>query len=71
MSSLSVFLFANPSFINGVARLLDFQGSYTTYNMSRNRQEADVRALYADWLSVGHALGDAIAELAINQGVSK
>ena len=53
-------LFANPSFINGVAYLLDFNGTYTVYNLSHNHQEADAQALYSDWLYVGNDLADAI-----------
>ena len=71
VSHLSTFLFADPSLLNGVAHLLDFEGNFTCYNLSRNGQEADARALYADWLSVGHALNDAMSEFSAKQFVTK
>jgi glutamate/tyrosine decarboxylase-like PLP-dependent enzyme len=60
VSALSAFLFANPSFVNGTAHLLDFWGTYDTYNHSRTREEADAIALYADWRSVGEELLQAL-----------
>jgi len=56
MSALSSFLFANPSLIDGAGRLLDFWGTYDAYNISRSPAEADAKALYADWRSVGEDL---------------
>jgi len=66
---LSTFLFANPSFLDGVAHLLDFEGNCTAYNVGRGGQEADVRALYADWLSVGITLDDAMTKISAKQFV--
>ena len=60
MSALSTFLFANPSLINGVAHLLDFWGTYDSYNRSRTPAQADAVALYADWRSVGEDLLQAL-----------
>lgn len=60
MAYLSTFLFANPSFIGGTARLLDFWGTYDSYNQSRTPAEADAIALYADWRSVGEDLLQAL-----------
>ena len=66
VSHYSAFLFANPSFVHGTAHLLDFWGTYDSYNYCRTREEADMVALYADWRSVGeelfHALNQAAAE---------
>lgn len=47
------FLFARPSFWSGAARVLDFAGTLQTYNTSREAEEADRRALRADWNAVG------------------
>lgn len=52
----SDFLFARPSFIEGVARIVAFSGSLNTYNASRTPEEADMRALQKDWKAVGHDL---------------
>lgn len=49
----SDFLFAMPSFRNGMAASLDMGATLTTYNESRDANEADVRALRADWMAVG------------------
>lgn len=60
MSHKSTFLFADPSLLNGTAYMLDFYGTYNAYNRSRTPLEADTRALYTDWRSVGEALVQAI-----------
>ena len=61
--AVATFLFANPSFTSGVARLLDFNGTFDVYNRSRNEPEADSRATLCDWTIVGNDLGDAIMKL--------
>jgi hypothetical protein len=59
----SDFLFARPSFIEGVGRILDVSDSLNTYNLSRNGAEADVRAIYGDWRAVGHDMKKALENL--------
>jgi hypothetical protein len=54
-----MFLFARPSTMSGVARLLDFWGTFDAYNNSRNGSEADAKALYCDWRTVGEQLVEA------------
>jgi len=61
------FLFATPSFTSGVARLLDFGGTFDAYNRSRNDNEADFRATLCDWAIVGNDLSDAVVQL--SQGI--
>jgi hypothetical protein len=56
----SDFLFAEPSFLSGTARLLDLWGKYDQYNQSRTPLEADARAIAADWIITGQDLQDAI-----------
>jgi hypothetical protein len=60
VSVLTTFLFANPSFINGTAHLLDLWGTYDSYNRKRTPQDADALALYADWRCVGEELVKAL-----------
>lgn len=60
MSALSTFLFANPSLVSGAAHLLDFWGTFDSYNHSRTPAEADAIAIYADWRSVGENLVQAL-----------
>ena len=59
----SDYLFARPSFIEGIARLVDLGGTLNTYNASRTPEEADARALYEDWKAVGHDLRLALEQL--------
>lgn len=58
----ATFLFANPSLLYGVAYLYDFEGNFTSYNVSANGEEADAIAVYRDWLAVGQTLCDAANE---------
>lgn len=46
-------LFAVPSFIEGVGRILDFYGLLNTYNKNSSGAEADCRAMQSDWKAVG------------------
>jgi hypothetical protein len=52
----SGFLFARPSFLSGVARLIDLFGVFDSYNFSRTPAEVDCLALASDWTIVGHDL---------------
>jgi len=47
------FLFAQPGFLFGLARLFDFSGAFDRYNASRTENEADARATLADWHLTG------------------
>jgi hypothetical protein len=53
MGDFSTFLFANPSFFEGLCRVLDIGGTLTEFNRSRSAAEADLLALHADWLALG------------------
>ncbi len=61
MSRFTDFLYARPSFLEGVARVLDVGGGLTEFNKSLTIEEADLRAIAADWGAVGQDLRDAIA----------
>lgn len=58
----SDFLFARPSFIGGISKILDFGGTLKIYNESPNERIADIKALSEDWKAVGSALRSALAE---------
>jgi hypothetical protein len=60
MRTLTDFLFTRPSFLAGVARLLDLGAQIDVYNQSATPSEADARALYSDWRMVGEDLHTAI-----------
>jgi hypothetical protein len=69
--AVATFLFASPSFTSGVARLLDFNGAFDTYNRSRNEAEADFRATLCDWTIVGNDLSDAVMRLSQEIGIEQ
>ena len=56
MSEGGFMLYANPSFFEGMSRLIDFSGVLNTYNTSLTPEEADFRAILSDWESVGFGL---------------
>lgn len=60
MDNSSTFLFASPSFIEGMARLLDLGGTLEVYNDSETTVAADARALEADWRAIGEDLKRAV-----------
>jgi hypothetical protein len=47
------FLFASPSFIQGIASAMDIGGTLVMYNESETTIEADTRAIANDWAMVG------------------
>lgn len=53
LNEKSTFLFAEPSFVDGMARIFDFAGSLQLYNESKTPAVADRIALTMDWLGVG------------------
>jgi len=59
----SDYLFARPSFIEGVGRLVDLSNSLNTYNYSRGGAEADARAIHEDWKALGHDVRVALEQL--------
>jgi len=50
---VSGFLYAEPSAVEGWARLIDFGDTLTEWNQSMTGEQADALALYADWRAVG------------------
>jgi len=66
---LSDKLFARPSFIGGMASVLDIWGTLQEYNSSKTGKEADNKALLGDWMAVGRDLTDAVNSY--EQGTSK
>jgi hypothetical protein len=48
MTEYSGFLFARPSFLEGVSRVVDFWGTLNEYNTSLDGTQADSLALAAD-----------------------
>ena len=56
----SDFLFARPSFFEGVARTIDLFGVLQEYNRSTSENEADAWAVYNDFRAVGEDISHSI-----------
>lgn len=52
MSVFTSYLFAVPTFIEGIARVFDFAGTITEYNKSQSPAQADAIALTSDMMAV-------------------
>lgn len=59
-TTFSTHLFADPSFLEGMARVLDIGGTLQAYNESPTPAVADTIAIASDWLMVGKDLQSAI-----------
>jgi hypothetical protein len=59
----STFLFAVPTWQEGVGRLVDFANNLTAYNETKEPEDADARAIAQDWRAVGDELRTAMARL--------
>jgi hypothetical protein len=69
--SYSSILFATPSFAEGAARLLGFGDTLTEYNRSPTSEEADAKALAADWNAVIDDLARAFKKVGEDIGVAR
>lgn len=63
------FLFAQPSFLIGLARSVDIGGTLSahSYSESLSPTEADARALESDWAVVGQDMREGIASVEHNE----
>ena len=46
-------LFAEPSFAEGIGRILDIGATLQVYNVSDSENDPDTKALANDWFAVG------------------
>ncbi len=60
MSDYTTFLTADPSLLEGAARMLDFGDTLTVFNESPTPELADFYALRMDWRAVGRDLARAL-----------
>ena len=60
METYSDFLFARPSFLEGVARIFDLGDTMNEYNVSDTGHEADADAIRMDWAAIGQDIGDSM-----------
>lgn len=56
MNKLTGFLYARPSLIEGISRLIDFGNTLQVYNSSLSPEQADFLALSSDWYVIGDDL---------------
>jgi hypothetical protein len=57
----STLLFARPSFLYGVSKLLDPFRMSQDYNRSRTPNEADILAIRSDWHAIGSDMQQALS----------
>jgi hypothetical protein len=62
------FLFARPSFLEGVARVIDLGSTLQVYNTSDTPEQADRRALSEDFAAVGDDMREAIRKMQAGTG---
>lgn len=62
MGDKSTFLFARPSFIEGVGRVLDLGATMQEYNTSLTTEQADAIAMSADWAAINEDM-EAVAAM--------
>lgn len=67
----TTFLFANPSLLEGAARVLDLGGTLEEYNVSADGEEADRRAFLMDQRAVGSDLRKAMRVVAERLGIER
>ncbi len=63
MGPRSDFLYAQPSFLEGVARILDIGNTLNQYNTSPTEDMADEAALRMDWIMVGNDIRNATTKV--------
>jgi hypothetical protein len=63
MNKMTSFLFATPSFADGLARTLDMAGDFDVYNESSTPDAADARALWSDWCAVGEDMKEVFGKM--------
>lgn len=63
MNSTFGYLYARPSLIEGVGRIMDFGNSLNVYNETITPEQADFLAMLADWRVVGSDIQSALGDL--------
>ena len=67
MGSYTDFLYARPSLAEGIGSVVDLFGTMQQFNSSRTPEEADTKALWSDFKSVGIDLEAAAGQIMNNQ----
>jgi hypothetical protein len=69
MGDYTDILFARPSFLEGIARVLDIGGTLQEYNRSLTSEQADAVALGADVAAIGQDMYVAMGIVADENGI--
>jgi hypothetical protein len=64
IGSLTGFLYARPSFLEGAASVLDLGGTMAMFNESLSGEQADFLALSSDWQNIGNDIREAMRAFA-------
>ena len=62
-TQMNSYLYANPSFIAGMASILDLAGTLVEYNYSDSGEQADFIAFLSDWVALGGDMRGAVEAL--------
>ena len=57
------FLYATPTFVSGMGRVIDLGATMTVFNSSDSEAEADAKAIYNDWLAIGNDMREAMEKV--------
>jgi hypothetical protein len=63
----TTFLVVEPSYLSGMGRIIDLWGGFDQYAFSSSNEEADLRAIYADWRLIGQDVRDVCRREAVRQ----
>ncbi len=63
----SDFLYARPSFLEGMARVMDMGNTLNEYNTFETGEEADYTALLMDWIAVGRDMQAAMGQYELEE----
>lgn len=69
MNNYTSLLYARPTFLEGVARLVDFGGFLNDYNYAEDGDAADQIALASDWYAIGDDMRQAFVSYAQQHGI--
>ena len=59
----SDYLFAQPGFMEGLARMMDVTGVLNQYNQMSTPEQADALATWSDWMAVGAEISSAASQM--------
>jgi len=68
-AKITSFLYARPSFLEGVGRVVDFGNALQKYNTSSSSARADERSIRSDWASVGSDMCQVLENTQINHKI--